>query len=178
MSTINYTVRKVDLIEFNEYHAKMNGAYGKSMTRHQILWPAIMAIAALFVMLSTQDAQKALWFLTGAFVWSLMVPAWIRKRFQAHIHESLSDEAIEQATGDYSLRITEEGIMEVKPTGEELVKWSAIDRLERSKHHVYLYLGESAAMIVPKEMVAEDSDFPAFYAELVEMMKKHRDANA
>jgi len=178
MSTINYTVRKVDLVEFNEYHAKMNGAYGKSMTRHQILWPAVLAVAALFIVLSAGEVQKGIWLLTGAFAWSLLIPSLIKKRFKAHLHDKLSDDAIKHATGDYSLKITEEGIVEVKTTGGELIKWSAIERVESSKNHAYLYLDDAATIIIPKEMVTEDNDFSTFYAELVGMMKKHRGADA
>ncbi|ORU92041.1 MAG: hypothetical protein A6F70_01795 [Cycloclasticus sp. symbiont of Bathymodiolus heckerae] len=174
MSSISFSVRKIDLIEFNEYHAKMNGDYGRSMTRHQILWPAIIMIAGLFVVLSTQDATRGLWFVTGAFVWSIGVTTWMKKRFHQHIVEQLSDESVEKAVGDYNLRLTAEGVMEVKPTGEELIEWGAIDRLERSKHHVYVYLDEHSAIIIPKEMLTEKSELPIFYAELVDKIKEYR----
>jgi hypothetical protein len=161
-------------MDFNEHHAKMTSSYGKSITRHQVLWPAIIAFVALFVVLSTEDAQKGVLFLTGAFVWSLLVPAWIKKRFLEHVSEQLTDEALAQAIGDYSLKITPEGLMEVKPSGEELVEWASILRLEKSKKHVYLYMSENTAIIIPQSTVSEESDFTSFYAELVETMKASR----
>lgn len=172
MSTLVFTVQKTDLLEFNEYHAKMNSAYGKSVTRHQMLWPAIIAVAALFIVMSTGDAQKGVLTLTGAFIWSLLVPAWLKKRFYQHVNDQMSDEQVEQATGDYSLKVTPEGLMEIRPMGEDLIEWSSIHRLEKSKHHVYLYMSKDAAIIIPKDRVSKESDFKAFYAELVNAMKK------
>lgn len=90
MSSITFMVQKIDILEFNEHHAKMNSAYGKSVTQHQILWPLIIALAALFVVMSTDDVQKGVLILTGAFVWSLLVPAWLKKRFHEHTSESIS----------------------------------------------------------------------------------------
>ena len=173
MSNITYNVQKADLIEFNEYHAKLNSAYGKSVTRHQILWPAIIALAALFVVLSTDDAQKGVLILTGAFVWSLLVPAWIKKRFHEHVDEQMTDEQVEKSTGEYSLKVMPEGLIEVKPSGEELIDWANIHRLEKSKHHVYLYMSEDTAIIIPKDRMVAGSDFATFYSALVEAMKKH-----
>jgi len=178
MSKITFNVQKIDLLEFNEYHAKMNSAYGKSVVRHQVLWPAIIALAALFVVMSTDDAQKGVLILTGAFVWSLLVPAWLKKRFHQHVSEQMTDEQLEQATGEYSLKVTPEGLMEVKPSGEELIDWASILRLEKSKHHAYLYLSENTAIIIPKDRMVAGSNFAAFYSVLVEAMKKHSEQKA
>ncbi|PCI23092.1 MAG: hypothetical protein COB62_00450 [Piscirickettsiaceae bacterium] len=174
MSSITYTLRKVDIIEFNEYHARMNGVYGKSVTRHQILWPAVIIVVALFIVMSSKEAQTGVYLLVAAFVWSIAVPAWLKKRFHQHVLEQLSEEDLEQATGDYTLKITEQGLMEVKPSGESLIGWGSILRLERSKHHVYLYMSDDAALIIPKEMVNDDDDFQEFNLELVSSLKKNK----
>ncbi len=178
MSTLAFSVQKNDLLEFNEYHAKMNSAYGKSVTRHQVLWPAIIAFVALFIVMSIGDVQKGVLTLTGAFIWSLLVPAWLKKRFHQHVNEQMSDEQVEQATGEYSLKVTPEGLVEVRPLGEEIIEWSSIDRLEKSKHHAFLYMSENAAIIIPKDRISKESDFKAFYAELVDAIKKHAKTSA
>jgi len=79
MTSISYGLRKADILEFNDYHAQKNSAYGKSITRHQVLWPGVTVVVALYMVLSTGEAGKGVMFLAGAFVWSLLVPAWIKK---------------------------------------------------------------------------------------------------
>ncbi len=83
-------------------------------------------IAGLFVVLSTQDATRGLWFVTEAFVWSLGVTAWIKKRFHQHIVNQLSEDDVAKATGEYSLRLTDKGVMEMKPSGEKLIEWGLL----------------------------------------------------
>jgi hypothetical protein len=171
MASITYILRKEDLLEFNEYHAKMNSAYGKSKTRHQLLWPIIVAVLALFITISSNNVQLSLLLLIGAFIWSILVPALLKKRFQQHISEQLSDEDVANAVGDCTLEVTENGLLEKKSAGETLLKWSDVVRLEQSKHHVYLYMSEDAAIIIPKEMISEDSDYSTFYKELLEALE-------
>jgi hypothetical protein len=172
MSAITYIIRKIDLVEFNEYHAKMNGGYGKSITRHRVIWPAIVAFIALFIVMSSHEAQPGVYMLTAAFVWSVGVPAFLKKKFHEQVMGQLTEADFERATGEYTLKVTELGLLEVKPTGEELIEWSKIIKLEKSKHHVYLYLGPDAAVIIPKEMISEESNFKVFYEELLTALKK------
>jgi len=94
-----------------------------------------------------------------------------KKRFREHIIEQLSEENIAKAVGEYNLMITPEGLLENSSAGEKLIKWSDIDRVERAKHHVYFYLTDVAAIIIPKKTVSEDSNFKAFYDETIEALK-------
>jgi len=172
MSSISYTLRKADLIEFNDYHARMNTGYGTSMSRHQMLWPALVVLAALFIVISTGDVEKGVLLLVGAFIWSLAVPALIRKKFHQHILEQLPEADIAKAIGDYTLTVTPDGLLEKNSQTEKLTKWADIKRVETSKHHLYFYLSEAAAIIIPKEMVSEQDDFKTFYNAAIESIKQ------
>lgn len=171
MSTITYQLRQIDIIEFNEHHAKMNGAYGKSIIRHQLVWPIVILIIAFFIVLSSQDIVLGVYLLTGAFVWSLLVPAWIKKRFHQHVAEQFSEQDFAQAVGEYSLKITDVGLLEIKPTSEELINWDGILKFEQSKRHAYIYLNEDSAIIIPKEMMSEGSDYKVFYDDLIKALR-------
>ncbi|ORU91828.1 MAG: hypothetical protein A6F72_03615 [Cycloclasticus sp. symbiont of Poecilosclerida sp. N] len=172
MSVVTYIVRKIDLLEFNEFHAKMNGGYGKSITRHRIIWPGIIAFIALFIVMSSQDARLGIYIITGAFVWSLGVPALLQKKFHQHVAEQLSADVLEKSTGEFTLKNTDSGLLEIKPNGEELLEWGKILKIEKSKRYVFLYTGEASAIIIPKETVSEASDFNVFYADLIAALKK------
>jgi hypothetical protein len=37
---------------------------------------------------------------------------------------------------------------------------------------VYLYLGEAAALIIPKETITDDNGFKVFYSDLITALKK------
>ncbi|MEO1963411.1 MAG: YcxB family protein [Cycloclasticus sp.] len=172
MSEISYRLRKVDLVEFNEYHAKMNGGYGNSITRHRVIWPGLVVMFALYVVLTSKDTEMGMYILTGAFVWSLGVPAYMKKKFHEHIEEEIPQETVNEAIGDYTLKVTKLGLMESTESGEKLIKWKKILKLEKSRHHVYLYLGEAAALIIPKEMITDGNAFKVFYNDLIAALKK------
>ena len=70
------------------------------------------------------------------------------------------------------LKVTKLGLMESTESGEKLIKWKKILKLEKSRHHVYLYLGEAAALIIPKEMITDDNAFKVFYNDLIAALKK------
>jgi len=171
MTTITYQVRKNDLIEFNEHEAIRNGAYGKGITRHRLIVPGIVAIIALFMVMSSQNGDLGMYFLTGAVAWSLIVPVLIKKRFHKYVSEQLSEQDLEKAVGEYRLKITDKGLLEIKPTGKTLIRWGSILKLERSKRHAYIYLNEDSAIIIPKETVSEDSDYKIFYDDLIKAFK-------
>jgi len=172
VSAITYTLRKIDLIEFNEHHAKMNTAYGKSLTRHQIIWPAVLIIISLFLISSTRDVLLGLLLITGAVLWSTVVATKIKKKFYKHIMGSISDDDIATIIGEYTIELTPDGLFETKPVGELQVAWADIVKIEKSKSHLYIYLTEDAAIIIPKETVVDPKGLKSFHKELMDAYKK------
>jgi len=174
MQSITYTLRTSDIVDFNEYHARRNGAYGKGITRHQIIWPGVVAVVALFVVMSTKQAQMGVYFLVGAFVWSLAVPAWMNKRFREHVLDNLPEEMVDETAGVYTLITQPKGIKEIMPTGEKLITWREIRRLEKTKRHLFLYISDDAALIIPKDNMTDESNIGEFNNEIVDALKKAR----
>ena len=173
MSTITYTLRKIDLFEFNEHHAKMTTAYGKSLTRHQLIWPAILVMIAVFIVSSTRDVLLGLFLITMGVLWSTLVSGWIKKRFYKHIMDSISDEDAASVVGEYSIELNDTGLLETKPVGELQINWDSIVKLEKSRSHLYIYITEDAAIIIPKETVSEKEGLKPFYKALLAGLKKN-----
>lgn len=167
MTAITYTLRKIDLFEFNEHHAKMNTGYGKSMTRHQLIWPGLLVLVALFIVSSTRDVLLGLLLITGAILWSTLVTARIKKGFYKHIMGNISDEDVATVVGEYTIELTDDGLLETKPVGELRINWDSIVKLEKSKSHLYIYLTDDAAIIIPKETLFDPMSLKPFHAELL-----------
>lgn len=174
MQSITYTLRTSDIVDFNEYHARRNGVYGKGITRHQMIWPGVVALVALFVVMSTKQAQMGVYFLVGAFVWSLVVPAWMKKRFQEQVLEGLSEEVVNETAGLYTLITQPKGIKEITPSGETLITWREIRRLEKTKRHLFLYISDDAALIIPKDTMTDESNLKDFNNDVVDYIQKTR----
>ena len=172
MSSITYTLRKVDLFEFNEHHAKMNTSYGRSLTRHRFIWPAVFVLIAVFLVSSTKDVLLGLFLITVAILWSTFVSMRIKKNFYKHLMGGISDDDASNVVGEYTLELTEDGLMETKPVGELKITWDSIVKLEKSKSHLYLYLTEDAAIIIPKETLVDKDSLKPFHKELVEALEK------
>ncbi|ORU89949.1 MAG: hypothetical protein A6F71_03000 [Cycloclasticus sp. symbiont of Poecilosclerida sp. M] len=171
MSAITYSLKKIDLLEFNEYHAKMTGVYGKSITRHQILWPFILAALALYIVLVQKDEQLGVLFLMLAFIWSLIIPSILKKRFHDHVSGLYSHKQIADATGKRTLSLSTKGLIEHKDEGEDnVMAWGDISKFEQTKFHIYLYVSDDAAVIIPKEAIIE-GDLDAFIEQTIEQIK-------
>ncbi len=171
MSSITYTLRKIDLFEFNEHHAKMNTAYGKSLTRHQVIWPAVLMVISVFLVSSTKDVLLGLFLITTAVLWSTLVTMRIKKSFYKQLMGSISDDDAATVVGEHTIELLGDGLLETKPVGELRITWDDIVKLERSKSHLYIYLTEDAAIIVPKETLVDHESFKPFYKELATAIK-------
>lgn len=178
MSSIRYTLRKKDLLEFNDYHARQHTEYGKNLSRHKVLWPGVIVILALFIVLSIGNVPIAALLLLVAIVWSWLAPRMISKRFYQHIIEHLPEAGVKASIGDYSLTVTANGLLKKNTHGDKLINWADIQRVETYKQHAYLYLSEASALIIPKETIAEQDDFNAFYDELIKVIKSSSESLA
>jgi len=178
VSSITYIFRKIDLIEFNEHHAKMNTAYGKSITRHKFIWPSVMAVMALFFVISLGDIALGLITITVAVLWGALVSTWIKKKFSKRLMGSISDDDVANLLGEYTIELTETGLLETKPVGELQVTWGDIVKLEKSKSHLYIYLTEDSAIIIPKKTLADQKSLKPFYNELIKALKAHQLQNS
>jgi len=171
VSSITYTLRKIDLFEFNEHHAKMNTAYGKSLTRHQVIWPAVLVVISVFLVSSTKDVLLGLFLITTAVLWSTLVTMRIKKSFYKQLMGSISDDDAATVVGEHTIELLGDGLLETKPVGELRITWGDIVKLERSKSHLYIYLTEDAAIIIPKETLVDHESFKPFYKELAAAIK-------
>jgi len=170
MSEISYTLCKVDLIEFNEHHAKINTRYGKSVTRHRVVWPGVFIVLAVVVAFGSNDAEFGLYILAGAVAWSLGVPAYIKKKFHKRIAENMTQEAVNEALGDYTLKVTKQGVLETAESGEKLIKWKKVLKVEQAKRYLFIYLGETDVVIIPKKTITEKGAFKIFYKDLIDAL--------
>lgn len=171
MSEINYALRKTDLVEFNEYHARTTTKYGSSIMRHQFLYPGIIALMALYMVIYVDDVQKAVVGLSFAFAWSILGPAWIKKRFHEHIESLLTEEALKEAVGQHKLSITEEGLVNRIGKSKTTIAWEDVQRIEKTKEYVFVYMATASALIIPKETVEEREGFGSFFEEMVAAVK-------
>lgn len=171
MSSISYTLRKKDLLEFNDYHARRHTDYGKNLSRHKVLWPGVIVILALFIVLSIGNVLIGALLMLAAFAWSWLAPRMISKRLHRHIIEQLPEAGVKASIGDYRLTVTPKGLLENNAHGEKLIKWKEIQRVETFKQHAYFYLSEASAIIIPKKMIVEQDDFNAFHDDVIKAIK-------
>jgi hypothetical protein len=170
MTAITYSLKKVDLIEFNEYHAKMTGAYGKGITRHQLLWPFIIAAMGLYIVVAQKNVELGMLFLITAFVWSLAVPSIMRKRFHQHVSDCYTIEHIAEAIGKRTIVASKKGLTEKKADDDHVYAWADISKFEQTKTHIFLYVSDDSAMIIPKDALIE-GDIDLFVEEAITHIK-------
>jgi hypothetical protein len=66
---------------------------------------------------------------------------------------------------EHQLEVTDDGLIERNLFSESKIRWEAIERVERTETHSFVYVSAVSAHIIPHERILE-GDCEAFVAQL------------
>ena len=74
--------------------------------------------------------------------------------------------------GKHTVEISEDGVRHSGAFGDSQIRWAAIEKIEESAHAAYLYVGQSAAIIIPRSPFSDEESYERF----VDTARAYRDA--
>ncbi|MCX8049487.1 MAG: YcxB family protein [Methylohalobius sp.] len=156
MLEIEYELRKQDLTAFTEHQLQDKEHYQRILRRHQITFPAILALLAFFVWFYYANILGTICIALIAVLWHYLSPLLIKYSIRHKTFKLYSDADKEQLIGKYKLRLEPQALAEIRGKQEIRIPWRDILRIEAAKRYVFIYLDVDIALIIPRKTAKGD----------------------
>ena len=173
MNELEYVVREKDLILFNESQYVDSPGVKIALRRHQVMFPAMISLMALFMWFYYQTALVSIGIMGVAILWSLVSPWTIRQGLRRQTRRLYSEEDKKKILGVNRLCAERKVLIEASQDGETTIDWGSILRVVKTKKHAFIYTDVDAALIVPRDTVTK-GDFDQF-VQIVEKRMEESD---
>ncbi|QFY42461.1 YcxB family protein [Candidatus Methylospira mobilis] len=151
MSEIEYEVREQDLVAFNEYQLNGSSAVKKILRMHRATVPALIVITALSIYFYYKDLASALYVGGAGLIWAIAVPYYFRWSWRKQIQGRFTAEMKAVVCGATTLRITPEGLVELRGGVQSKLPWRELLRIELTPRYAFIFTDVDSAVIVPRE---------------------------
>ena len=165
VAELDYDFGEDDLVAFVDHHVRNAPAVLRGVNRTRwVLGVGFLAAAALFANISLPLA--VVYFAFGATAAGLW-PAYVRWRWkrsnltQYRSHKNLA------TFGHTKLKLFEGALISSNSFSTSSFRTDAVERVEQSESHLFLYLGPFQALIIPRLRVHADK-----YREFVEELAR------
>jgi hypothetical protein len=161
---IRYNNTIDDLVAFNAFH------YANSPTAKRV-WRLVLWGGALLVLVGTTMtgryslAVRIAGGLTGTAFYVVATLLVRRLTMGALIRRFYAEGSQKVTVGEREMEVTEQGLVERTDYNEMRSAWGAIERIETTPLHTFIYIGPLMAFVIPHGAVTE-GDLRAFLVEL------------
>ena len=154
MLEIEYEFRERDLVHYNELQIDQSEDLQKKLKRNRLFFPGVLAIFGLFLWSYYSDYRTALYIVTIAICWAVVIPQIIILSFRRQILQSYTEKEKLAMFGQYTLRIDPKALAEQSPSGKNKMPWKTILRIEHIRDYIHIVLDSGAALVIPIETVS------------------------
>jgi hypothetical protein len=161
MSEIEYEVREQDLVAFNELQLSNSSAVKKILRLHRATVPALIVIVALSIYFYYKDLASALYVGGAGLIWAIVVPLYFRWNWRRQIQRQFTAEVKASVCGATTLRITPEGLVELRGGVQSKMPWRELLRVELTPRYAFIFTDVDSAVIVPRATLTR-GDLQAF----------------
>ncbi len=169
MLEIEYEFREKDLIYYNELQIEKSEDLQKKLKRNRLFFPGMLVILGLFLWSYYSDFRTALYILTIAICWAIVIPQIIVLSFRRQILKSYTEKEKAAMFGHYTLRIDPKSLAEKSPSGKHKMPWKNLLRVEYMQEYIHIILDDEAALIIPRETVSS-GDLVEFAKQVQKMI--------
>jgi hypothetical protein len=158
-----------DMIAFNDFHYSHSPFMKRFMFWYR--WGGalfIFLVCTLLIQALTPGSPALfapLLSLVGAGVFAAIAPSAIRRRMRKQVRKLYSEGKNVSALGELELELTDTGLIAKSAYTETKLAWGAIERIESTPTHTFLYLSSVQAYIIPHNKIIE-GDYRALMAEI------------
>jgi len=149
---IEYTLDRVDLLEYQLFAASKSERIIKSRKKSRIRLPVVYFILGFLLFLFADLIFSLIFFGTGV-AWYLLHPYFMKNRYIRHF-EKYIDENYQNRFGKLvTLDFEEEYIIATDYLGESKLKIKEITEINEIKDYIFLKLSSGESLIIPKNKI-------------------------
>jgi len=152
---VQYEVTMADMVEFNRYHMAHSPTVRRSLRTARVLASAGFVAIGIVISVEQGTFTGLAVFGLASVLWFLLMPALVRRRTIKTVRRMLSEGEGRGLLGKCTLSIAVDGSRVVRETGESTFAWCAVDRIVTAERYVYIYVGATSALVIPKSAFAD-----------------------
>ncbi len=118
------------------------------------------------------SAGKLAWSAIGAGVYWLFCPWDFKRRADKLARKLYAQDQNKTVLGSHELELHDDAFIERTPYNENRSAWGAIENIESTEGHTFIYVGTAQAHIIPHAKITE-GDLNAFLADLGRKYRPH-----
>ena len=161
-----------DMIAFNDYHFRHSPYMKRFMFWYRLIGAlAIILLSTLLIQILLPPSPYPFGFimsLIGAGFFVAIAPTMIQRRMKKQARKLYSEGKNASALGAQELEVTETGLIARSEYFETKMAWGAIERIESTPTHTFLYLSSVQAYIIPHDKIHEGN----YHALLTEIGRR------
>lgn len=152
----HYTLTKDDYVAFNMHHAQHSERVQKVLRVQR--W---MSLIFLFIPLLVSWIEGE--FLVGMFaafvllavLWFLFYPKYFYGSIKKNIIKVMNEEGNSSLTGEHTIMVTEDGLVEKSSKGEVKTPWSSITQIRETDEHIFILVSAMSGYVIPINTFAD-----------------------
>lgn len=158
-----------DMIAFSDYHYDHSPTLKKIVARYRVGGAlAILVLSNALVHLILPDAPLPLTLtvsVVGAIYFATQAGKIIKRKTRDNTRKLYAEGKHASLDKEVLLELTETGLIARSDYMETKLAWGAIERIESTPDHTFLYLSPVQAFTIPHNKITE-GNFPAMLAEI------------
>lgn len=153
---IRYKIEGEDAVAFNVQHICRLPKIRRLQLRDRIIISALYGLIAIGLFIYEPLYWPFAWLLMfGGIVCFLFYPKVCERRIRTKISRTFKNKEY----GMYELELTSEGIFAKNDIKEGYIHWAGVKKIIKNDQHVFLYLTEDDAIIIPKDGIEADASW-------------------
>jgi len=170
MLEVKYSFREKDLIHYNELQIAQSEDLQKKLKKNRLFFPGMLVILGLFLWSYYSDYRTALYVITIAICWAVVIPQVIILSFRRQILTNYTEQEKNAMFGQYELRIDPKALAEKSPSGKHKMLWKNLLRIEHIQDYLHIVIDNGAVLVIPIETVIE-GDIKEFGQQVKKMIE-------
>jgi len=172
---VDYELTAQDYIDFNLFHMNNSKKMKNILFIQRFIIPLIY-FALPFVLARSTNVPFWLWMVAALVVYAVWVkiyPKRMKKSISQKLLRALKEERNAKLMGKHSCTLSKDMIVDIGKGGETKAKWSSILDVIESETHVFIFISDSKAFIIPKRALTTEELRQQFIAKVNEMKALH-----
>jgi hypothetical protein len=171
---IEYTLNKVDFLEYQLFAASKSDRIIKSRKNSRIRLPIVYFILGLLLFILS-DLIFALIFIGVGVAWYLLQPSFMKNRYIRHF-EKYIDENYKNRLGKLvALVFEDEYILASDYIGEGKLKIKEIAEINEIKDYIFLKFTSGESLIVPKNRISNLNELNSVLSKIIAELRIKQD---
>lgn len=158
---LEYEITNEDYLKFNMHYLDNSADVKRSLFISRIML-TIITLGVAFLTIRDGSIYGYLYF---ALIW-LVIMVFFKKYFRYFMERKLKkmikDGKNKGFLGQSSLEVQEDGLYSTSQNAEQKTKWEGVQKIATTSEHIFIYVGELAAIIVPLSSFQDDAQKEEF----------------